>query len=209
MVERASVVAKNSSVRWLLLLGLGLVLLAGVGALVYDRLAGPAALPPAAGLAGSRVTARRALAPAAELAGQWQEDARLAAVSGGWSAVGARPGGQVEWAFQFFSPSVRRLALITVADGTARMVRDSASPHTVPTFSTREWRVDNDQALWTWWDHGGEDLVAQYPDADLAVQLRMADEGGERPVWTVAGLVAGAETAVIVAVDAASGALVE
>jgi len=202
-------VAESSSVRWLLLFGLGLILLVAVGALVYDRLAGAAALPPAAGLADSRVTARQALAPAAELAGQWQEDARLAAAFGGWSAVGVRPGPQVEWAFQFFSPSARRLALITVAGGTARVVRDSASPYTVPTFSTREWRVDNDQALWTWWDHGGEDLVAQHPDADLAMQLRMADEGGEHPVWTVAGSIAGTETAVIVAVDAASGAVVE
>jgi hypothetical protein len=37
----------------------------------------------------------------------------------------------------------------------------------------------------------------------------MPDGGGEHPVWTVAGLVAGTETAVIVAVDAASGALIE
>jgi hypothetical protein len=201
--------AKDSSMRGLLLFGLGLILLAAVGALIYDRLAGPAALPPAAGLAGSRVTARQALAPAAELAGQWQEDARLAAVFGGWSAVGTQSGPQVEWAFQFFSPSVQRLALVTVADGTARVVRDSASPYTVPTFPAREWRVDNDQALWAWWDHGGEDLVTQHPDANLAMELRLPDEGGERPVWTVVGLVAGTETAVIVAVDGASGALAE
>jgi hypothetical protein len=201
--------AEDSSLRWLLLFGLGLILLAAVGALIYDRLAGPADLPPAAGLAGSRITARQAFAPAVELAGQWQEDARLAAVFGGWSAVGAQPGSQVEWAFQFFSPSVRRLALVTVADGTARMVRDSASPRAVPTFPAREWRVDNDQALWMWWDHGGEDLVTQHPDADLAMELRLPDEESEAPVWTVAGLVAGAETAVIVVVDGASGALTE
>ena len=201
--------AKDSGVRWLLLFGLGLILLAAVGALIYDRVAGPATLPPAVGLAGSRVTARQALAPAAELAGQWQEDARLAAVFGGWSAVGAQSGAQVEWAFQFFSPSVQRLALVTVADGTARVALDSASPYTVPTFSSRDWRVDSDKALWTWWDHGGEDLVAQHPDADLAMELRLPDEEGERPVWTVAGLVAGTETVVIVAVDGASGALAE
>jgi hypothetical protein len=208
-MEGESGMAGGSGAHWLLLLGLGLILLAAVGALVYDRLLGPAALPPAAGLTDSRVTARRAFAPAGKLAGQWQEDARLAVVSGYWAAVGLQPGGQFEWAFQFFSPSAQRLALITVADGAARMVRDSASPHPVPTFSTQQWRVDNDEALWTWWERGGEDLVAQRPDADLAMQLRMPDGGGEHPVWTVAGLVAGTETAVIVAVDAASGALVE
>jgi hypothetical protein len=201
--------AKDSSMRGLLLFGLGLILLAAVGALIYNRLAGPADLPPAAGLAGSRVTARQAFAPAVELAGQWQEDASLAAVFGGWPAVGTQAGPQVEWAFQFFSPSVQRLALVTVADGTARVVRDSPSPHVVPTFPAREWRVDNDQALWTWWGHGGEDLVTQHPDADLAMELRLPDGGGERPVWTVVGLVAGTETAVIVAVDGTSGALAE
>jgi hypothetical protein len=209
LVGRGGTMVERSGVRWLLLFGVGLILLAAVGALIYDRWAGSAALPPAAGLAGSRVTARRAFAPAAGLAGQWQEDARLAAVFGGWSAVGMQSDGQVEWAFQFFSPSVGRLALITVAGGRARMVHESASPHPVPTFSTREWRVDNDQALWTWWERGGEDLVVQHPDADLAMQLRMPDEGGEHPVWTVAALAAGTETALIVTVDAASGAVVE
>jgi hypothetical protein len=201
--------AERSSVRWLLLLGLSLILLAVVGALVYDRLAGPAALPPAAGLADSRVTARRAFAPAAEFAQQWREDARLAGVSGRWSAVGTQPGGQVEWAFQFFSPSIQRLALITVAGKGARMVRESLSPYPVPTFSTQEWRVDSDQALWTWWDRGGEDLVARRPDADLAMQLRMPQQGGGQPLWTVIGSAAGMETVFAVAVNATDGALVE
>ena len=208
-MARARETAEGSGARRLLLLGLGLILLIAVGAFVYDRLVGSASLPPAAGLAGSRVTARQAFAPAAELAAQWQEDARMAAVSGRWSAVGAQAGGQVVWASQFFSPSTQRLALITVADGTARMVREGVSPFVVPTFSSQEWRVDSDRALWTWWDHGGEDLVAQHPEADLAMQLRVPDEGGGQPVWTVVGSVAGTETAFTVMMNAIDGALVE
>jgi hypothetical protein len=201
--------ADRSSVRWLLLLGLSLILLAVVGALVYDRSTGPAALPPAAGLADSHVTARQAFAPAAEFARQWREDARLVGVSGRWSAVGTQPGSQVEWAFQFFSPSIQRLALITVAGEGARMVRESVSPYPVPTFSTQEWRVDSDQALWTWWDRGGEDLVARRPDADLAMQLRMPQQGGGQPAWTVVGSAAGMDTIFTVVVNATGGALVE
>jgi len=201
--------AKSSGVRWWLLLGLGLVLLAVVGAFVYVRLARPAAPPPVMGSGEDGVTARQAFAPAAELAAQWQEDARLAAISCRRSAVGIQLGGEVEWAFQFFSPATQRLALIAVTGGTARMVRESVSPYTVPTFSAESWSVDSDQALQTWWNRKGGTLVAQRPDTDLAMQLRIPDEGGEHPVWTVVGSIAGTETAFIVVVDATNGALVE
>ena len=201
--------AKSSSVRWLLLLGLGLVLLAVVGALVYGRLAGSAAPPPVVAPVGGGVTARQAFAPAAELAVQWQQDARLAVVSCFRPEVGVRLGGEVEWAFQFFSSSTRRLALITVAGGTARMVRESVSPYTMSTFSTEAWRVDSDQALGTWWGRGGDSMVARRSDIDLAMQLRMPDEGDGQPVWTVVGLLAGTETAFIVVVNGMTGALVE
>ena len=201
--------AEGSS-RWLWFLSLSLVLLVVVvGVVVYDRLVGPAVPTSASSVADDQVTARQAFAPAAELAGQWQEDARLAAVSGYRPAVGMQVGGQVEWAFQFFSAAVQRLALITVADGRARMVRESVSPYAVPTFSTGEWRVNSDQALRAWWTQGGETLVARRPDVDVAMQLRVLDGGIGHPVWTVVGSVAGTETAFTVVVDATDGALVE
>ena len=200
----------EGSSRWLLVLGLGFVLLAVmVGVVAYDRLVGSAVPTPTAVAADDRVSARQAFAPAAELAGQWQKDARLAAVSGYWSAVGAQLGGQTEWAFQFFSPSTRRLALITVMDGAALMVRESASPYAVPTFSVGEWRVDSDQALQAWWSRGGGNLVARRPDGDLAMQLRVPEEGTGQPVWTVVGSIAGTEAAFTVLVNAVDGTLVE
>lgn len=201
--------AESSRVRWLLLLGLGLILLVVVGVLVYGRLAGQATPSAAAGPAGDRVTARQAFAPAAELAAQWQEDARLAVVSGRWLALGMQPGGEIEWAFQFFSPSTQRLALIVVAGEAARLVRESLSPYTVPTFSAEGWRVDSDQALQAWLDRGGSTVVARRPDTDLAMKLRVGDEGGEYPAWTIVGSVAGTESTFIVVVDGSSGALVE
>lgn len=201
--------AEGSGVRWVLLVGLGLVLLAIVGALIYGRTAGSAVPSLAAPVAVSSATARQALAPAVELAMQWQADARLAAVSGRWSAVGRQTGGQAEWAFQFFSPSAQRLALIAVAGGTARMVRESLSPYTVPTFSAEEWRVDSDRALQAWWGRGGASLVTRRPDTDLAMQLRVPEEGSRQPVWTVVGFIADAEIAFTVVVDATNGVVVE
>lgn len=209
-VEHAGVMPEGAGARWLLMLGLALslALVVVVGVLVYDRLAGPLDPPPAVGLASSRVSARQAFVPAAESARHWQPDARLAAVSGQWSAVGEQPSGQVEWAFQFFSPSAQRLALVTVAGKEARVVREGASPHPVPTLSMDEWRVDSDKALWAWWNRVGKDLVAQHPDTHLAMQLRVPDEGGEQPVWTVVGLVAGAEDVQTVTVNATDGTVV-
>jgi hypothetical protein len=208
-MECTNVMAEGSS-RWLWFLSLSLVLLVVVvGVVVYDRLIGPTVPTPVSGVADDQVSARQAFALAAEVAGQWQEDARLAAVSGYRPAVGMQAGGQVEWAFQFFSAAAQQLALITVADGRARMVRESVSPYAVPTFSAEEWRVDSDQALRAWWSQGGETLAARRPDVDVTMQLRVPDGGVGHPVWTVVGSVAGTETAFAVVVDATDGALVE
>lgn len=199
----------GTSVRWLWWLGLGFVLLAIVGALVYSRSVGSVVSSSEPAVAGSGVTARQAFAPVAGLAAQWHEDARLAAVSGRWPAVGTQAGEQDEWAFQLFSPSTQRLAVVVVAGGTARLVRESVSPYPVSTFSPEEWRVDSDRALQAWWNRGGRSLVARRPDTDVAMQLRMPDEGSEQPVWTVVGSLAGTETVLIVLVNATSGALVD
>jgi hypothetical protein len=199
----------ESSGRSLLLLGLSLILLAVVvGVVIFDRLVQPTGPLPAASLPAIQLTAREALAPAAEMAGQWQEDARMAAVSAFWSRVGILWGGQAEWAFQFFSPSTRRLAIITVVNGRARMVRESASPYMVTTFSAEEWNVDSDQALQTWWNRGGGALVSRRPEIDLAMQLRPLDESGQL-AWSVAGSTAGTEAAFTVVVSAVDGTVLE
>jgi len=198
----------SSSVRWWLLLGLGLVVLAVAGALVYGRVA-PASPPSMVGTVGGGVTARQAFAAAAEMATQWQEDAGLSVASCHRPAVEARSGGTVEWNFQFFSSSTRRLALVAADGETAWVVREGLSPYVVPTFSAEAWRVDSDQALQTWWDRGGGRWVVRRPDTDLAMQLRMPDNGDDGPVWTVVGLVVGAEATFSVRVNATDGTLLE
>lgn len=195
--------------RWLLLLGLGLIVLAVVGALVFGRLTGAADPTPAVGQDDDALSARQALAPAAEWAAQWKEDARLAVVSSRRSAVGKQLGGEIEWTFQFFSPSTQRLALVTVTGETAQPVRESLSPYSVATFSVEDWRVDSDQALQAWWNQGGGSMVARRPDTDLAMQLRVSGEQGDAPVWTVVGTIEGTEVAFAVLVNATTGEPVE
>jgi hypothetical protein len=206
--ERVSGMAKRSGVRWLFLLGLGLLLLAVVGALVYGGLAAKPGPVPVASLGGGSATARQAYTAAVEAAAQWQEDARLTAVSCHCPAVGLRSDEAFEWAFQFFSPSVRRLALVTATGEETRMVRENDAPYEVPTFSTDDWRVDSDQALRAWWGRGGGSMVERRPDTDLAMQLRVSEEAGGSPAWTVVGLIGGTDTAFTVVVDATSGELV-
>jgi hypothetical protein len=116
----------------------------------------------------------------------------------------------VEWAFLFFSPSTGRLAYIA-ADGReeAQVVRESVAPSAVPTFSSEAWQVDSDRALWAWWNRRGEDLMAEHPETELVMQLRVVDEEAGQPVWTVAGLVPGAENVSAVVVRATDGVVVE
>ena len=200
----------DGSSRWLLSLGVaGSVLLAVVvGVVVYYQLIETAVFPSARDAATGQATALQAFVPAAELAGQWQEDARLSAVSGHLAMVGTHPRRHVEWAFQFYAPATRQLALITVTDGAARMVREGLSPYAVPTFSTEEWLVDSDRALQMWWDRGGKSLVARRPDVDLVLQLRVPDGGAGQPVWTVATLMADSETVFTVLVNASDATVV-
>ncbi len=199
---------KGCSVRWLLFLGLGLILLVVVGLLFYGQSVGTSKSSVAVDLPGFGATAGQSFAPAAELAAQWQEDAGLAVVSRHWPEAGKRLAGDGEWAFQFFSPSTQRLILVTVAGDVASVTRESTSPYSVPTFSAEVWRVDSDQALQAWWERGGSVLLGRRPDADLVMQLRMPEGGGEHPVWTVAGF-AGTENVIAVKVDGADGAVLE
>ncbi len=189
--------------RRLWLLGLGLVFLALVGALAYVELGQPATSPQMS-RGGGGMTACRALRLAAASATQWQADARPVAVSGQRLAVGRQPEAEVEWAFQFFSPSTQRLALIVVDGGAARLVRESLSPYVVTTFAADELRVDSDQAWQTWWNRGGGSVVARRPDVDVLMQVRVPDAGGH-PLWTVAGVVAGTNSAFVVQIDATDG----
>ena len=200
----------DGSSRWLLSLGVaGSVLLAVVvGVVVYYQLVETAVSPSAREVASSQSTALQAFVPAAQLAGEWQDGAHLSAVSGHLAMVGMQPHRRVEWAFQFYAPATRQLALITVTDGAARMVREVLSPYAVPTFSAEEWLVDSDRALQTWWDRGGESLVAQRPDVDLVLQLRVPDGEAGQPVWTVAALMAESETAFTVVVNATDATVV-
>jgi hypothetical protein len=193
------------------LMGIGLVLIFALGLLAYGQLVDSASRPMGTTkLAVSGDTARQAFAPAAELAAQWQEDAGLTAVSTQLLAVGKGTGNDVEWGFQFFSPSTQKLALVAVSGGKARMVRPPMlSPYMLSTFSLEQWPIDSDRALQTWWDHGGDSIVKQYAQVDAKMQLRVSEDLGNQPVWVVAGIVANRDTTLTLFVNAGDGSVVD
>jgi hypothetical protein len=190
---------------------IGLGLFVALGLLAYGQLTDSASRPArSTELTVSGDTARRAFAPAAEMAAQWQPDAGLAGISGQLLMVGKKPGDEIEWGFQFFSPSTQELALVAVSGGKARMVRPPMlSPYKLSTFSADEWPVDSDRALQTWWEQGGDVMVKQHAQVDAAIQLRTSEELGRQPVWAIAGVVADENMTLTIFVNASDGSVVD
>ena len=188
---------------------LGVLGLVAIGVMVALPLT-QADLPPVSDLASQGATAREALIPAAELAAEWREDAALVVASSQRYVAGAQ--GEetavqdVEWTFQFYSPSSQRTILVSVIAGQARRVRAGMSPYQLDAIPDAQWRLDSDQALQLWLDGGGSHLLAQRSEMDVVMQLRMQEaETGPRPVWIVVGLLTGGERTFTVTVDAATG----
>ena len=154
---------------------------------------------------GGEVTARQAFPAAARVATQWQGDAQLISASAQWlQPTAQRSGKSIDWSFQFFSPSVEQVIIVSVYDGTASQVTNFyTSP--IPTFSGDDWPIDSDVAWQTWLDSGGRDMLSRHPDTTLAMTLRLLDEGDEHPVWQVGGVVTGKRNALVIVVDAADG----
>ena len=172
----------------------------GEGAVAPQYL--PAALAEAA-------TAKRAYAAAMEEARSWQPDGQLAIVAAHWRTRERRWPVSVIWMFQFYSPSTRRLAVIVVDKGRARLLNESPTPYSLPTIDEEQWQVDSLAALNTWWNAGGGTFVSLNPELDLTAQLRPVQDAqaGDRLVWSVVG-VAGSQVKRLT-VDGTTGELVQ
>jgi hypothetical protein len=207
---RTADTGRRSDLRGRLLPAAGVLVVAVVALLA---LAGPGSGPPSSspvslpGLGGQ--TAMEALDSALEAAERWEADAQLAGASCTWSEAGVASSSETEWAFQFYSPSTQRLAVVMVSGDAAWLFRDVLSPYVVPTFSTAEWRVDSDEALQVWWDYVGRSLLGRHPTADVAVQLRPSADHEMRLVWSVVGLFGDPDDALAVTVSGVEGTIVQ
>jgi len=186
-----------------------LVLLFAVGALAYVPLNSPASVESAPSAAAIEPTAKEAFASASKSAKRWRDDARLAGARAHCRGDIIMNGGQVEWAFQFFSPATQQLALFAVSDGQVRRIRQGLSPYEVPTLSIEEWQVDSREAVGRWWREGGGYLAARRPDTEVTMRLYPSRGGDLSPIWAVGGSVPDQETSLVVQVDASDGSILD
>lgn len=202
---------KRIATHWWLPLGLGLmlVLLLVVGALAYDRLTADPESASVPGLTDAGPTAQQAFASVSDVATAWQKDARLTAALARQANIGTKGEDQIEWAFQFFSPSTRRLALFTVSRGEVEQVRERLSPYQVPTLSTDRWQIDSDQALHIWWHQGGDYVASRRPDVEVTMRLYTPQEGSTNPTWMIAGSLPNQENTFVVRIDAVDGTVLK
>jgi hypothetical protein len=206
-------VTRKRASRWIVLVGLTFAAALGLALLIL-ALYRPSQQPletegrsaPAlhASLAES-VTAWSVYTPALAVAQSWQPDGQLAIVSAHWRARQGRWPTDVAWMFQFYSPTVRQLAVIVVEGGRARLLRETRSPYSVPTFSEEDWQVDSLAALDAWWNAGGATFLSIYSEIDVTAQLRVLEQG--QPAWSVTGI-AGDRTRKLI-VDGTTGELVQ
>ena len=202
--------------RWIVLLGLTFVIALGIALLILklyqpsqqsggaEERADTVALH--VSLADSS-TARSAYPSAMSVAQSWQPDGQLAIVSAHWRPSRGRWPSDVSWMFQFYSPSVRQLAVVVVDSGRARLLQETTSPYTVSTFTEDEWQVDSLAALDTWWNAGGATFLSIYSEIEVTAQLRVQDGENDRLVWSIAGI-AGDRVSESV-VDGTTGELVQ
>jgi hypothetical protein len=154
-------------------------------------------------------TALQAYASASELAEEWQADAQLIGARAHCLGDVVTHGGQVEWAFQFFSPATQRVTLLATRGGQVRQIRERLSPYAVSPLRMEEWQVDSDEALDRWWQEGGDYLVTRRSDAEVTMRLYTPRGGPDRPVWTITGSVPNQESPLVVQVDASDGAILD
>jgi hypothetical protein len=155
-----------------------------------------------------QVTARSLYPQAEAAARQWQTDVQLAGVTTSWPQTAVNlVGDPTTWMFRFYSPSQKRLYLVSVTpDGQVTGMphfQTQASPPAM--IDVEAWQIDAPDALAAWLDNGGGSFLGQHPGIEVLAQLS-ADETREgQPVWTVVGLGDAPDEYWVVLVDANTG----
>ena len=180
-----------------------------MGVVAFDRLNPSTASEPAPNGVPVEPTAREAFESVSELARRWQEDAELIGARAHCRGDVIARGGQVEWAFQFFSPATRRLALFAADEGQVRQIRDRLSPYVVPALSVDRWEIDSDEALDKWLREGGGYLSTRRPDAEITMRLHRSRGGHAGPVWAISGAAPNQASSLVVLIDAFDGAVLD
>jgi hypothetical protein len=155
-----------------------------------------------------QVTARSLYPQAEAAARQWQTDVQLAGVTTSWSQTAVNlVGNPTTWMFRFYSPSQKRLYLVSVTpDGQVTGMPHFQTQTSPPAMIDVEaWQIDAPDALAAWLDNGGGSFLGQHPGIEVLAQLSADETRGGQPVWTVVGLGDAPDEYWVVLVDANTG----
>lgn len=195
-----------SRTQWAVVGGLCLFILLLFGILLFQLRVpetGPARIQPPSCLFEGAVPVRMALPVAQDLAARWESDAYLVSAEAVWNDL-RRTRGCDHWTFHFYSPQAHGMAVVRVAGGAGRLIRQGLAPNPLPPLPMEDWAVDSDQALQSWWEQGGSAFIGRHLSPTVGLKIRRgAGPDGARPLWTVAGLTS--ESHWVVQVDGSSG----
>jgi hypothetical protein len=157
---------------------------------------------------GDGGSAKRLYAWADQAVRSLQGDAELASASTSWPFAAVEDlDDQVDWTFQFYSATTRRIYVVSVRESQATVLREALSPYALPTIAAEDWRTDSQQALSKWLSAGGGGFLDTRSVVDVSARLRHSETG--RLVWIVAGVARGTQDAFVAQVDARGGQIVE
>ncbi len=147
----------------------------------------------------------RQLYPRAEQAARsWHADAVLVSATASWRFVTiddlSRP---IDWTFQFYSPSTRRIYVVNVNDQQTAPLRDALAPYSLAGIALGRWQVDSYQALGTWLTWGGARFLKANPVADVNARLKVSAAG--TPVWLIVGVADKGQKIHMLRIDANTG----
>jgi hypothetical protein len=199
---------QSSETKWrlsrrqmILLLGLLVINVGIYGAMWLLKPANTANRPPTTSLVSEDIQLGGAYKQALALALGWQADVQLSNVATSWQvANGERLSlHRSAWSFQFYSPSVGQVKLVTV-DGKGAHAGPLRPVGTAPQQVFPDWTVDSDDLLLTFMSYGGRDFMSAHPGANVHLQLKGNDEG--RSVWYVTAVDPLARESLLVGMDA-------
>jgi len=110
----------------------------------------------------------------------WQSDAELVNCT-----TSRRRGVTVNdgWTFQIYSAQRQTIAMVRVQDKELSVLRESPALFSQSPLPLDSWQVDSDDAIATWWSHGGQQVWAHA--ATEALHLRLGLTAQERLVWQI------------------------
>lgn len=147
--------------------------------------------------------AREAYALALREAQTWASDSQLLMANATWPAHEAVQVGAPSWGFRFYSATKQSSALFIVSEGSARLLRSTASTAFLTPLNADAWLIDSDAVIESVMSNGGQAFVAGHSNPDLTLTLNLL-EGFE---WDARLTDTGTKETFTITVDPASGAI--